>query len=532
MKITFSIQYHTHWGEELFLMLGNDRYSALKMNYMPGDVWIATLDVNSGTRQLRYRYMVKEGGEVTRVERCACHCLSLSTGITHYRVDDCWDDNEDGLLGDDFIKRISGEAVASAKTQYSPGTVVIEALLPKHVSGVKLAVVGETPSIGEWNVRRVVVMRPCGDSLWRTDIKMIPDEFPAQFKLITVDKRGNVQWERGGNRWLWQSPNSDEVTIVKGIRFRHEIGTQPQAATLVEVATLRSDQDLGIGDLGDLKKVIQWALLTGQHNVVMGTIADAVVVDGWMPIDLRNQVMENAIDPALINVSSLGSLSDKRLKAQFQKTGMNLNQLDAISLDEVRTLKMEYSQALFKENGGKLIRTADYHRFIAANMTWLRPYAAQYLLQRVNASADPVAWGNYSCYNPEMIERFLNARHREAAFIYYLQYQLRQQLLELARFASVKGVTLCCDMSASRHVRYLDPKEPWINHRFIEQRLREAGRIALIPLRDWLLIDGDFLSRVVKSKTQRLAVSLEELIAAHDFNTRIKLLMTPERRTP
>ena len=69
MKITFSIEYHTHWGEELFLMQGNDRYSALKMYYTPGDIWTVTLDVSDETSQLRYRYMVKEGGEVTRVEQ-------------------------------------------------------------------------------------------------------------------------------------------------------------------------------------------------------------------------------------------------------------------------------------------------------------------------------------------------------------------------------------------------------------------------------------------------------------------------------
>ena len=112
-----------------------------------------------------------------------------------------------------------------------------------------------------------------------------------------------------------------------------------------------------------------------------------------------------------------------------------------------------------------------------------------------------------------------------------MQYQLRQQLLTMARYARGKKVSLLCDMAAPRHVKNIDPKEPWVNQRFIEQRMRDAGSLALIPLRDWLLIDGAFLPRVVKSP-QRLAVSLEELIAAHDFNNRVKSIMAPEKRTP
>ena len=40
-----------------------------------------------------------------------------------------------------------------------------------------------------------------------------------------------------------------------------------------------------------------------------------------MPVDLRKRVMENAVDPVFICASGLGSISDKKLMAQFQKKG-------------------------------------------------------------------------------------------------------------------------------------------------------------------------------------------------------------------
>ena len=513
-------------------MLGDDRYSALKMFYSPGDVWTVTLDVSDDTRQLRYRYLVKENGEVTRVEQCACHMLSLSKGIAHYRVDDGWDDSEDGMVTDDFIKRLTGAMEESCHLQPQPGTVVIEALMPSHDPRMKPAVVGEAPSLGSWNVRHAVDMKPCGESMWRAELKMLADELPAQFKLILMGKRGEVKWESGGNRWLRQSPASKEVTLVRGLRFRHDGAVKPAVATWVELPTLRSDRGMGVGDLADLKKVIQWVSATGQNAVVVNSIADLTVVEDWMPVNVRKMILENAIDPIFVCAAALGSITDKKKLARYQKSGMAMNRLETAPIDEVRALKMDYCEAVYDDNGVSVTRSASYRKFVRDNGAWLRPYAAQCLLSRINGTSDSAAWGNYSRYNLEQLERFLKARHHEATFIFYLQYQLRQQLLTAARFASTKKIALLCDMSAPRHVKYLDVKEPWVNQRFIEQRLRQSGRMAMVPLRDWLLIDGDYLKRVAKCSIQRLPVSLEELVADHDFNTRVKSIMAPEKRTP
>ena len=153
MKITYSIEDHTHWGEELFLMLGNDRYSALKMYYTPGDMWTVTLDVSNETLQLRYRYMVMEGGEVTRVEQSPYHSLSLDGNIAHYLVEDCWDDNGDRSAADDFIARLMRGDEVVAPVHYKAGCVIVEAMVSTAHLGVKPAIVGEAQVLGAWNVR-------------------------------------------------------------------------------------------------------------------------------------------------------------------------------------------------------------------------------------------------------------------------------------------------------------------------------------------------------------------------------------------
>ena len=79
---------------------------------------------------------------------------------------------------------------------------------------------------------------------------------------------------------------------------------------------------------------------------------------------------------------------------------------------------------------------------------------------------------------------------------------------------------LSCDM-APRNVKALELREPWVNQRFLEQRLNQGGDMALVPLRDWLIIDGNYLARVAKASSSRLPISIEELTAARDFNSRL-----------
>lgn len=520
MTISFSIEYKTRWGEELYLMLGNDRYSAVKMNYNSGGIWTVSYNVSDTTRQLRYRYIVKEGGEVTRVERCECHILNLQDGMSRYLVDDYWNDEVSALTANDFVARLmqANERVPLI-SQVKPGHVVIETEYSSH-NGLKPAIVGEASELGAWNVRQAMPMKPCGDSLWRVEFMMPAKHIPSQFKLVAIGKRGVVEWESGDNRWLRQPPHDDEVLMLNGLKIRKSGSIRSQVATVIDVAALRSERDMGCGDLGDLKKMIQWAAVTDQDAVSLNSLADGSVVDGWMPVDVRKRVMENAIDPVFINLANLGTITDKKLKAQYQKAGMALNVFEKIALDEVRRLKLDYGRTVFADNDASVTRSAAYRKFVAENGEWLRPYAAQAILRQVVGTMDCNGWGNYSSYNPEQIEKFLKARHREAAFQYYLQFQLRQQLMAAAQYASSKKIMLSCDM-APRNVKALELREPWVNQRFLEQHLNQDGDMLLIPLQDWLIIDGDYLARIAKASSSRLPITIEELIAAREFNTRL-----------
>ena len=80
MRITFFIEYHTRWGQQLLLCgdaesLGSNREEhALPMQYVDDGWWIATVDIDPN-RTFTYRYLLREDGVISRKEWGGEHCF-------------------------------------------------------------------------------------------------------------------------------------------------------------------------------------------------------------------------------------------------------------------------------------------------------------------------------------------------------------------------------------------------------------------------------------------------------------------------
>ena len=65
MKLITHIEYHTVWGQDLYLRSGIREYP---MKYAPGDIWTAEVDGLEEGQTFGYRYEVHEGGFCVRTE--------------------------------------------------------------------------------------------------------------------------------------------------------------------------------------------------------------------------------------------------------------------------------------------------------------------------------------------------------------------------------------------------------------------------------------------------------------------------------
>ncbi|MCF0160110.1 MAG: hypothetical protein HUJ99_04920, partial [Bacteroidaceae bacterium] len=74
MKIRFLIEYHTHWGEEVCIHAEQYADSAkstvriIPMATEDGQHWLLEMKLPNSTKQLVYRYVIRENDEITREE--------------------------------------------------------------------------------------------------------------------------------------------------------------------------------------------------------------------------------------------------------------------------------------------------------------------------------------------------------------------------------------------------------------------------------------------------------------------------------
>ncbi|MEH2295389.1 DUF1796 family putative cysteine peptidase [Nostoc sp.] len=92
-------------------------------------------------------------------------------------------------------------------------------------TGESIGLVGSTPELGLWDIRKCIHLRTSGDRypLWWTDIEIDIQRFLEsgdrqiiEYKYVHLDENGNARWESllDTNRWIPIDPNDHFSTII------------------------------------------------------------------------------------------------------------------------------------------------------------------------------------------------------------------------------------------------------------------------------------------------------------------------------
>ena len=88
MKVNFSIEYHTLWGESISLVLGGVKHP---MTWTEGDVWTVTVGNVSAAALEDYSYVLMQDGLITRLE-WTNHSFKPKAGAKTVDIRDSWID--------------------------------------------------------------------------------------------------------------------------------------------------------------------------------------------------------------------------------------------------------------------------------------------------------------------------------------------------------------------------------------------------------------------------------------------------------
>ena len=457
MTIEFSVDYRTWPGQDVYVcgslpeLGGGDVAGALLMECSPEFRWTAAIEADlKQDVLLTYRYFIKDQDYAAIFEAGGPRVIKLSHQTKVLTLVDQWQSNDDisPLLKAPFrgvVFKNSGQGCLS--TRLSQKEVIIRATVPAMTEDDSLYICGNVPALGSWKESNAVKMSAVDSVHWALSLpagRLGGDT--VEYKFIKETAAG-MEWEEGWNHKI-DIPKLDNASTyaVEHCEVSFRTSRPRFAGTAVPVFSLRSAADSGIGDFGDLKLMIDWAAATGQQFVQLLPVNDTTTACGRLDPNPYNCVSTMALNPAYMNLGSLGRLKDKLEATLFESIFSRFNAQEEVDADKVFRKKDAYMRKVFAEGGRAVLDSAGYKSFAEANAGWLPAYSAFCALREEYDSGNFHKWGDLGAYEPSLPARLYKAgKIRDMMDYYcYVQYNLHLQLAEAHSYATARGVALKC----------------------------------------------------------------------------------------
>ena len=463
MKLKFSIDYRTAWGESLHVNIayysldGTVKRYNLMMQTEDGERWtLETAALESRQHPLShivYLYQVENAdGEVLRHEWDMVPRIYYFDSSKDYMFPDQWRDMPlpFHLYTNAYLTMMHGrtdEHVEALRLPLFRRTLTFRVSAPQLLPGQAVAICGSHPAIGNWNTSRYLRMEYAGQQEWILTVNALGMIFPLEYKYVVVDDKTHafVCWEEGDNRVVSVDSidgNTSElpdgqVLMLYGepLRLREQIWRA--AGVAIPVFSLRSEHSYGVGDFGDLRRLVDWAVLTGMRVIQILPVNDTTVNHGWQDSYPYNIISVFALHPHYIDLEAAGTLKSKQKMTQYRRRQQELNALAYSDYEAVDRVKMEYLRELFEEKGKVVMDSDDFKTFVRDNEEWLKPYAE---------------WLSQNNQNTPTIQN-------TQSFYFFLQFLLHQQLKAAADYARSKGVILKGDLPIGVNRESVETKE-------------------------------------------------------------------------
>lgn len=457
MKISFNINYRTNWGESLYITgnipeLGNgDEHAAIPLKLEGAETWSVDVEVSGKTGDFDYRYIVKAENAPWRFEWGVPHRFVVGKGVKSYRVFDRWQDmpHDKPYYSSAFVDGMLYRAYRDQPLKAEPGALNIRVSAPMIQPDEILALCGEGDALGNWDVKQAVRLNDANYPEWEANIDLEGLEIPFEYKFVILKKDSSevVAWEMRNNRVMSITPESkDETIIVAGIRFVNPLQPWKCAGTAIPTFSVRTEEDFGVGDFIDLKKMVDWCKMTGQKVLQLLPINDTTMTGTWTDSYPYNANSTFALHPMYLRLSAVGKLKDADRQKYYDDLGRELNQLAEIDYERVNNGKNAFLKEIYAEKAVYTQREKAYKTFVADNEAWLKPYAAFCVLRDLNGTPEMDKWGEYAVYDEAKVDAFCNEHASEIKFIYFVQYHLDKQIRDVRNYAHQQGVVLKGDI--------------------------------------------------------------------------------------
>lgn len=464
MNLNFNIEYKVVYGEELVLNMlfneedGKQTNYQYRMNTADGSHWTYQINITSdGKTVLNYYYSVENAGKVKRVEWFGqTHRLNLSdVSGSNYTIYNRWIDipEDTYLYSAAFTECVNKRIDEPMKAKKHAKSVRLIVRAPQLRAGERLVVIGSVAALGAWNEAKAVSMTEQNHNEWAVDIDVeafTDNDVEFKFAAQSTVEHDVTMWETGYNRTLNVSEIAhNDVIVCELNQAFFPVSDKRLAGTLVPVFSLRSKDSFGVGDFGDLRKMIDFMEATNQQVLQILPINDTTTTHTWTDSYPYSCISVFAIHPQYVDLTQLPKLKDKVLAKKFETLRVELNALRQIDYERVNKAKNEYMKALFEQEKDTVMKSDGFKTFFSTAAHWLVPYAQYSYLRDTNGTAEFTKWADHNVWN-EADRKALSTpstkAYKDVEFYYFTQYILDAQMYAVHKYACSKQVILKGDI--------------------------------------------------------------------------------------
>ncbi|KAG7013855.1 4-alpha-glucanotransferase DPE2 [Cucurbita argyrosperma subsp. argyrosperma] len=481
VNVRFRLPYYTHWGQSLVVcgsepLLGswNVKKGLLLSPIHQGDqlIWYGSIAVSDGFGCEYNYYVVDDNRDVLRWEKGNRRKLFLPQGLQGGEVvelRDLWQTGVDAIPFKLAFKDVVFGRSSTLSTERPLGKFIHNNLnedadsvlvdfkicCPNIEEDTTVYVIGSSSKLGQWKVQNGIKLSYAGDSIWHGDCILQYTDFPLKYPLVSFTykyckygKDGVISSEFGQNRdLLLDASNIPPRHIVLSDGMLRDVPWRGSGVA-IPMFSVRSEDDLGVGEFLDLKLLVDWAVESGLHLVQLLPVNDTSVHGMWWDSYPYSSLSVFALHPLYLRVQALSDNIPEDIKLEIQKKKVELDGKD-VDYEATMAAKLSLARKIFAREKDSILNSSSFQKYLSENEEWLKPYAAFCFLRDFFETSDHSQWGRFSQFSKDKLEKLISkdSLHYEViCFHYYIQYHLHQQLSEAANYGRKKGVILKGDL--------------------------------------------------------------------------------------
>ena len=344
MIVSFHIEYRTSWGEEVRILgsvpeLGNnDPDKAISLTTVDGIHWSSEIALQSPAEGvIEYSYHIYRDNKNIRTEWNSFprRAYLPADDKKSLRINDCWKNlpEQQYFYSSAFTESLLAHRDRSATPKSYKKGLMIKAYAPRINGNYCLAICGNQKVLGNWNPDKAWPMSDINFPEWQAELDVSKLEFPLEYKFVLYNKEEKKAeaWDNNPNRYMAAPEIKANETLVISDRYVYfDVPAWKGAGVAVPVFSLKSEKSFGVGDFGDLKRMVDWAVSTNQKVVQILPINDTTMTHTWTDSYPYNSISIYAFHPMYADIKQMGTLKDKSAAAKFYNKQKELNGLPAL----------------------------------------------------------------------------------------------------------------------------------------------------------------------------------------------------------